>query len=65
MEMAPYPRHCETCAARIKPPRVFCDACEPPLTLHEELTLLTPEEWLARNPHLPRERWLNLFKETT
>lgn len=49
----------------IKPPHVFCAACEPPLTLHEELTLLTPEEWRVVHPYLPRQRWLNLLKETT
>jgi len=49
----------------IKSPHVFCAACEPPLTLHEELTLLTPEEWRVVHPYLPRQRWLNLLKETT
>lgn len=63
--MAPFPRRCETCAAPIKPPHVFCNACEPPLTLREEAALLTPEQWHAQNPHLPRQRWLNLLKETT
>lgn len=63
MEMAPYPRHCETCAARIKPPRVFCDTCEPPLSFEEEMLLLTPQEWAAKYPYLPHQRWQRLFKE--
>lgn len=64
MQMAPYPRHCDTCATPIKSPRVFCDEHEPPLTLREELMLLTSEEWQVRNPHLPRRRWLAQLKET-
>jgi len=55
-------KFCETCAVPTGR-YVFCTAHEPPLTLKEELQLLTADEWRSRHPYLPRQRWLALFKE--